>query len=303
MNPTALADWLAELGLRNLPLEEMVDGFSRRLNDMGVPVARTFVGMSTLHPMVRARSMIWDRATGPGAHFEFRHADIETPILREILLPDAAGRRHGAPPSRRRSRGRPRGADVRGTARGGHDGVAGPCLSLWRTGAPDRWSTRSRTCRPVVSRLFAGPPTGRTAISNPTSRCWRRRCRCSLWPPRLSPCVPSARGCWPPISATIRRVASSPARCSAARCRSVDAIVFFTDLRGFTALADITPGKRTDRPARRVLRMHGGAGRAARRRGAEIHGRRPARGLRRPSGDPRRKPAVPRSTPRPRRSL
>ena len=27
-----LADWLAESGLRNLPLEEMVDGFSRRLN-------------------------------------------------------------------------------------------------------------------------------------------------------------------------------------------------------------------------------------------------------------------------------
>jgi hypothetical protein len=51
-----LAGWLADLGLRNLPLEEMVDGFSRRLNDMGVPVARTFVGMNTLHPMVRMRS-------------------------------------------------------------------------------------------------------------------------------------------------------------------------------------------------------------------------------------------------------
>ena len=38
----------------------------------------------------------------------------------------------------------------------------------------------------------------------------------------------------------------------------------------------------TDRPARRLLRMHGGAGREARRRGAEIHGRRSARGLRRP---------------------
>src|SRR4249920_1536215 len=83
MKPTALVDWLAESGLRNLPLEDMVDGFSRRLNDMGVPVARTFVGMSTLHPMVRARSMIWDRATGLGTHFEFRHADINAPILRE----------------------------------------------------------------------------------------------------------------------------------------------------------------------------------------------------------------------------
>ena len=83
MKLTSLDAWLAESGLRNLPLEEMVDGFSRRLNDMGVPVARTFVGMSTLHPMVRARSMIWDRATGLGTHFEFGHADIDAPIVRE----------------------------------------------------------------------------------------------------------------------------------------------------------------------------------------------------------------------------
>ncbi len=49
MKPPALVDWLAEAGLRNLPLEEIVDGFSRRLSELGVPVARTFVGMSTLH--------------------------------------------------------------------------------------------------------------------------------------------------------------------------------------------------------------------------------------------------------------
>jgi adenylate cyclase len=69
MTPVLLADWLADAGLRNLPLEQMVDGFSRRLNEMGVVVARTFVGTNTLHPMVRARSMIWDRLTGPGTHF------------------------------------------------------------------------------------------------------------------------------------------------------------------------------------------------------------------------------------------
>ena len=33
MTLAALADWLADSGLRNLPLEELVDGFSRRLND------------------------------------------------------------------------------------------------------------------------------------------------------------------------------------------------------------------------------------------------------------------------------
>jgi len=99
MKPSTLADWLADSGLRNLPLEDMVDGFSRRLNDLGVPVARTFVGMNMLHPMVRARSLIWDRATGPGARFEFRHADIDAPIVREspfnaVLLHGIAEQRH-----------------------------------------------------------------------------------------------------------------------------------------------------------------------------------------------------------------
>src|SRR5258708_24022880 len=99
MTLAALADWLADSGLRNLPVDEMVDGFSRRLNDIGVPVARTFVGMNTLHPMVRARSLIWDRATGPNARFEFRHVEIDAPIIREspfvpMLLHGIAERRY-----------------------------------------------------------------------------------------------------------------------------------------------------------------------------------------------------------------
>ncbi len=79
----ALVDWLADAGLRNLPLEEMVDGFSRRLNDSGVPIARLFVGMNTLHPLVRARSLIWDRLRGPSTHFEFQHSEIDAAIVRQ----------------------------------------------------------------------------------------------------------------------------------------------------------------------------------------------------------------------------
>jgi adenylate cyclase len=78
-----IAAWLAEAGLRNMPLEEMVEGFSRRLDEAGVPVARTFVGMNTLHPMVRARSLIWDRAASEITHFEFSHAGIDVPTIRE----------------------------------------------------------------------------------------------------------------------------------------------------------------------------------------------------------------------------
>jgi adenylate cyclase len=83
MTPTAIAVWLAEQGLQNLPLEELVDGFARRLGEAGLPVARIFVGMNTLHPLVRTRSLIWDRASGPATHFEFQHAEIDKPVMRQ----------------------------------------------------------------------------------------------------------------------------------------------------------------------------------------------------------------------------
>lgn len=79
----SLSAWLAEAGLRNLPLEEMIDGFARRLNQAGVPVARLFISMNTLHPMVLVRSLMWDRATGPATRFEFQHAEIDRPIMQE----------------------------------------------------------------------------------------------------------------------------------------------------------------------------------------------------------------------------
>jgi len=81
MTKRSLAGWLADAGLRNLPLEELVDGFARELNQSGVPVARIFASTNTLHPLILTRSLTWDRATGPAVHLEFRHADIDHPTL------------------------------------------------------------------------------------------------------------------------------------------------------------------------------------------------------------------------------
>lgn len=78
-----LSRWLADAGLRNLPLEELVDSFVRRLNEAGVPAARIFVGMNTLHPQVLVHSLSWDRATGPVQRFRFQHAEIDKPIIQE----------------------------------------------------------------------------------------------------------------------------------------------------------------------------------------------------------------------------
>jgi adenylate cyclase len=79
----SLQAWLAGAGLRNLPLEEMLDGFARRLNEAGVPVARIFVAMNTLHPMVLARSLTWDRIKGPAVLAEFPHAEIDSPMVQQ----------------------------------------------------------------------------------------------------------------------------------------------------------------------------------------------------------------------------
>lgn len=93
MKLAALTAWLADAGLRSQSLDDIVDGFARRLNEVGVPVVRVFAGMNTLHPMVRVRSLIWDRSVGPATRFEFRHVDIDAPILRES--PFAPMLRHG----------------------------------------------------------------------------------------------------------------------------------------------------------------------------------------------------------------
>src|SRR5258708_4130917 len=83
MTKRSLADWLDDAGLRNLPLEELVDGFARRLNESGVPVARIFAGRNTLHSLILWRSLVWDRATGPATHFEFQHTDLDHPTVRQ----------------------------------------------------------------------------------------------------------------------------------------------------------------------------------------------------------------------------
>src|SRR6185312_11904085 len=73
----------AESGLGNMPLEATVDGFSRRLNRMGISIARTFVGTNTLHPMVSVRSLIWTRPSGPTERYEFDHVNVNDPMVQQ----------------------------------------------------------------------------------------------------------------------------------------------------------------------------------------------------------------------------
>ena len=221
----------------------MVDGLSRRLNDLGVPVARTFVGMNTLHPMVRARSMIWDRATGLGQHFEFGHGDIDSPIVREspftpMLRDGIAERRcrvddpaiareaplfeelHAAGMTEWLGRVFPMGElmpKIGGQREAEHADRLGLVCSV-TTDRPGGYLDSDLTILKQTLPLFA------LAAKAVTLRTIGR----GLLAAYLGD-DPASRV----FAGTVQR----------GEVQSVDAIVFFTDLRGFTALADVTPGQ------------------------------------------------------------
>lgn len=245
MNEAEVSAWLAEAGLRNLPFDEMVDGFSRRLDELGVPVARSFVGMNTLHPMVRFRSMIWERSSGPNVHFEFRHIDIDAPILRQSpFLPML---RDGVTVRRLR-------VDDPEAAR------EAPLFEELHAAGMTEWLGRVfpfGSLMPGVPTL-AGPESAEHA-----ERLWLV---CSLTTDQPGGYRESQIAILdrllPVFALAVKAVAigavghgllaaylgDDPANRVYAGTvlrggvQSVEAVLFYTDLRGFTALADVTPG-------------------------------------------------------------
>ena len=243
MHSVPLTDWLADAGLRNMSLETILDGFSRRLNHMGVSVARAFVGVSTLHPMVRARSLIWDRDTPEIEHFEFGHAGIDVPILRQSPfvpmlrdgvterrcdLTDAAtvesvpmfGELQTAGMTEWLGRVFPMGElvpEVGWTVEAEH----AERLALFCAVTTDRPGGYSEADLKVLDRAL---PVFALAVKAVTMR--------ALGQGLLAAYLgddPASRV----FAGTVQR----------GEVQSVEAVLFFTDLRGFTSIADTTPGR------------------------------------------------------------
>jgi adenylate cyclase len=242
MKLTVLTDWLADAGLRNMPLDGLVEGFSRRLNDMGVPVARTFVGMNTLHPMVRLQSLIWDRA-GPNARFVFSHVDVNSQIIREspfapMVLHGISERRYDlnspSPPEQ----------EV-------------PVFAELRAAGMTEWLGRVFPFGELAPQV--GEPTGAGRIGELFFVCSLTTDRPGGFSPAhleiLRDVLPifavAAKGT---TMGTIHQgllaayLGDDPARRVLAgtvrrgEVQGVEAVLLFTDLRGFTALADALPG-------------------------------------------------------------
>lgn len=243
MTAIAMAGWLAQAGLRNMPLEELVDGFGRRLNEVGLRVERMFVGANTLHPMVRARSLIWTSGEGIAQHFEFAHADIDSAQIQES--PFAAMLRDGVA-ELRQNLGR---ADVLPGVPV-FDELRGAGLTEWmgwvlpfgeltpQVGSPTEVDHAERlwlvfsaaTDRPGgfsdrgVALLREVLPVFALAVKATTLR--------GVGHGLLAAYLgndPASRI----LAGTVLR----------GEAQSVEAVVFFTDLRGFTALADTMPGR------------------------------------------------------------
>ncbi len=243
MESRSLTDWLANAGLRNMSFEEMVEGFGLHLNEAGVRVERMFVGMNTLHPMVRARSLIWDRAAPEITHFEFSHAGIDVPIIRES--PFAPMLRDGVD-EQRRDLTDP--ATIRGV----------PVFEELHAAGMTEWLGRIFPMGELV------PQVGWTVEAEHAERL---ALVCSLTTSQpggyREADIALLKRVLPVFAIAVKAVTmralghgllaaylgDDPASrvfagtVQRGEVQTVEAVLFYTDLRGFTAIADTTPGR------------------------------------------------------------
>lgn len=60
----SVADWLARAGVSAASHAELVEGLVERLRRSGLPLARVMVGVDTLHPTLGGQSLVWSRDRG-----------------------------------------------------------------------------------------------------------------------------------------------------------------------------------------------------------------------------------------------
>ena len=77
-DPSPVHAWLNACGLQGKPVDEIVDGFCQRLVHAGLPLARGYAGMATLHPLVRAYSYTWERRVNRLGAQTVTHIEAET---------------------------------------------------------------------------------------------------------------------------------------------------------------------------------------------------------------------------------
>jgi adenylate cyclase len=82
LNLEGLDHWLVERGVRGLPLDEQFEGFCQRIFDAGFPMKRAQMAMGTLHPRYGAQTFVWRADTSAVEHTPRER----TPLSREGFL-------------------------------------------------------------------------------------------------------------------------------------------------------------------------------------------------------------------------
>jgi adenylate cyclase len=72
----ALEDWLLDNALRAVALDELVDGMAQRVLASGVRVRRCSIAWAILHPLFTAESVTWTRDDGP-VFSQYPHREVE----------------------------------------------------------------------------------------------------------------------------------------------------------------------------------------------------------------------------------
>ncbi|HEX6142929.1 MAG TPA: adenylate/guanylate cyclase domain-containing protein [Geminicoccaceae bacterium] len=67
----AIRAWLVEAGLAGEREPVLLEGLSERLAGAGVPLWRSFVGVDTLHPIFGGQMSVWERARGSAIETEY----------------------------------------------------------------------------------------------------------------------------------------------------------------------------------------------------------------------------------------
>lgn len=70
-----VAMWLISAGLDDTAPENLVTDFCDRAVEAGLPIQRVFVGMATLHPLMRARGYTWQQGHGLVGNDAMPHRD------------------------------------------------------------------------------------------------------------------------------------------------------------------------------------------------------------------------------------
>ena len=73
--------WLISAGLGNLAMARMLNELCQRLNAAGLSISRGFASIETLHPLLRAHSVTWER--GAISESEFQHGDLQRTLWHE----------------------------------------------------------------------------------------------------------------------------------------------------------------------------------------------------------------------------